>query len=41
MDFDFADVITRMVEMKASDVHLTPGFPPAVRVRGAITPLEG
>src|SRR6476619_5088427 len=39
--FDFADVLLRMVEMDASDVHLTPGFPPAVRVRGAITPLEG
>jgi twitching motility protein PilT len=39
--FDFADVLARMVEMGASDVHLTAGFPPAVRVRGAITPLEG
>jgi twitching motility protein PilT len=41
MEFDFADVITRMVELNASDVHLTPGFPPAVRVRGAIRPLDG
>jgi twitching motility protein PilT len=41
MSFDFADVLTRMVEMKASDVHLTAGFAPAVRVRGQITPLEG
>ena len=37
-DFDFAEVLTRMVQMRASDVHLTPGFPPAVRVRGRIVP---
>jgi twitching motility protein PilT len=41
MDFDFADVLTRMTEINASDVHLSAGFPPAVRVRGRITPLEG
>jgi twitching motility protein PilT len=40
MDLDFADVLTRMVEERASDVHLTPGFPPAIRVRGRITPLD-
>jgi twitching motility protein PilT len=39
--FDFADVLTGMVRDKASDVHLTPGFPPAVRVRGRIEALEG
>ncbi len=38
--FDFADVITRMTEERASDVHLSPGFPPAIRVRGRIVPLE-
>ncbi len=37
---DFADVLTRMVEERASDVHLTPGFAPAIRVRGRITPLD-
>src|SRR5690606_6046013 len=31
---------TRMVEEKASDVHLSPGFPPAIRVRGRIVPLD-
>ncbi len=30
-----------MVEEKASDVHLSPGFPPAVRVRGRVAPLDG
>jgi twitching motility protein PilT len=38
--FDFADVLTRMAEERASDVHLSPGFPPAMRVRGNIVPLE-
>ena len=41
MSFDFAAVLNRMVELGASDVHLTPGFPPAIRVRGSITPMEG
>jgi twitching motility protein PilT len=40
MALDFAGVLTRMVEVKASDVHLSPGFPPAVRVRGRIVPLD-
>ena len=38
--FDFAEVLTRMAEDRASDVHLSPGFCPAIRVRGRITPLE-
>ncbi|MDX6605973.1 MAG: twitching motility protein PilT [Solirubrobacterales bacterium] len=38
--FDFADVLTRMAEERASDVHLSAGFPPAMRVRGRIVPLE-
>ena len=40
MDFDFADVLEKMVAAKASDVHLTPGSPPVLRVRGLITPME-
>jgi twitching motility protein PilT len=39
-DFDFAEVITRMTDERASDVHLSPGFRPAIRVRGRILPLE-
>ncbi|HSI79827.1 MAG TPA: type IV pilus twitching motility protein PilT [Solirubrobacterales bacterium] len=38
---DFASVLTRMVQEHASDVHLTPGYPPAIRIRGKITPIEG
>src|SRR5215467_9822203 len=41
MDFDFAEVLRRMVEAKASDVHLTAGFPPAIRDKGKITAMEG
>jgi twitching motility protein PilT len=40
MSLDFAAVLTKMVEVRASDVHLTPGFPPAVRVRGRIVPMD-
>jgi twitching motility protein PilT len=41
MDFDFSEVLRRMVEARASDVHLTAGFPPAIRDKGKITPMEG
>ena len=37
--FDFAEVLTRMAEERASDVHLSPGFPPAMRMKGKIVPL--
>ena len=40
MSVDFAAVLSRMVEVNASDVHLTPGFAPALRVRGRITPMD-
>jgi twitching motility protein PilT len=40
VSIDFASVLTRMAELKASDVHLTPGVPPALRIRGAITLVE-
>ena len=41
MSIDFAAVLSEMVNSNASDVHLSPGFPPAMRVRGKITPLDG
>ena len=40
MSIDFAAVLNRMVEVHASDVHLSPGFAPAIRVRGRITPID-
>jgi twitching motility protein PilT len=41
MEFDFAEVLTKMVEARASDVHLTPGTPPVLRVRGQIKAMDG
>ena len=41
MDFDFADVLLEVLERKASDLHITVGTPPMVRVRGRLTPMEG
>jgi len=41
MDFDFSQVLAHMVSVRASDVHITPGFPPAVREKGRIEPMDG
>jgi twitching motility protein PilT len=40
-EIDFAAVLGRMVELRASDVHITPNFPPAIRDKGKIQPMEG
>jgi twitching motility protein PilT len=40
-EIDFSEVLGRMVETRASDVHITPGFPPAIRDKGRIRPMEG
>ncbi len=40
-EFDFSEVLRLMVETRASDVHLTAGFPPAIRDKGKIQPMEG
>jgi twitching motility protein PilT len=40
-EIDFSQVLGRMVETKASDVHLTAGYPPAMRDKGRIVPMEG
>ena len=41
MELDFAEVLMEVVARRASDLHLTAGTPPMVRVRGRLTPLEG
>jgi twitching motility protein PilT len=41
MNFDFADVLLEVMHRKASDLHITAGVPPMIRVRGRLTPLEG
>jgi twitching motility protein PilT len=35
------DLLAKVTELGASDLHLTVGIPPTVRIHGAITPLEG
>jgi len=40
MAFDFADLLMETVARKASDLHITAGAHPTIRVRGRLTPLE-
>ena len=40
MDIDFADVLMQVVSRRASDLHLTVGSRPVIRVRGRLTRLE-
>jgi twitching motility protein PilT len=41
MQLDFAEVLLEVVDRRASDLHLTAGAPPMVRVRGRLTAMEG
>jgi twitching motility protein PilT len=41
MDLDFAEVLLEVVDRRASDLHLTAGAPPMVRIRGRLTPMDG
>jgi twitching motility protein PilT len=41
MEIDFADVLKQTVDSKASDLHMTVGSPPVVRVRGELRALDG
>ncbi len=41
MQFDFADVLLETMRRNASDLHITSGVPPMIRVRGRLIPLEG
>ncbi len=40
MDFDFAEVLLEVLERNASDLHITVGTPPMVRVRGRLMPMD-
>src|SRR3954453_1970880 len=40
MQYDFADILVTVVERNASDLHITPGVPPMLRIRGALTPID-
>jgi len=41
VNFDFADLLMDVVARRASDLHITAGAPPMVRVRGHLTAVEG
>jgi len=41
VSIDFAAILSRMVAEKASDVHLSAGFAPAMRVKGRIVAMDG
>jgi twitching motility protein PilT len=41
MEIDFAEVLKQVVGLNASDLHMTVGSPPVVRVRGELRALEG
>src|SRR4051795_1578518 len=40
MRFDFAQLLLDVLERRASDLHITAGAPPMIRVRGRLTPLD-
>ena len=40
MRFDFADLLLDVLERRASDLHITSGSQPMIRVRGRLIPLE-
>jgi twitching motility protein PilT len=40
MRFDFADLLLDVLDRRASDLHITAGASPMVRVRGRLTPLD-
>jgi twitching motility protein PilT len=40
MDIDFADMLMDVVSREASDLHLSSGAHPTIRVRGKLAPLE-
>jgi twitching motility protein PilT len=41
MQLDFAEVLLEVINRRASDLHITAGAPPMVRVRGRLAPVDG
>jgi twitching motility protein PilT len=41
MNIDFADLLMEVVSRRASDLHISAGAPPTIRVRGRLSHLEG
>ena len=40
MEIDFAQILTETIELNASDLHMTVGSPPVVRIRGDYPPTR-
>ena len=41
MNLDFSDILLEVVRQKASDLHITSGAAPMLRVRGSLVAIEG
>jgi twitching motility protein PilT len=41
MNLDFAEVLLEVIDRRASDLHITAGAPPMLRVRGRLAPMDG
>ena len=41
MSLDYSELLLAVVKNKASDLHITAGSPPMLRVRGSLVPIEG
>ena len=41
MPIDFADIVLAAIDRGASDIHITAGAPPSLRIRGKLNALEG
>ncbi|HLY51146.1 MAG TPA: type IV pilus twitching motility protein PilT [Solirubrobacteraceae bacterium] len=41
MNLDFAEVLLEVIDRRASDLHITAGAPPMLRIRGRLAPMEG
>jgi twitching motility protein PilT len=41
MTLDFAEILLQVVRQKASDLHITAGAPPMLRIRGSLVAMEG
>ena len=37
---EFNDFLRKAIELKASDIHITAGIPPTLRINGVLTPVS-
>jgi twitching motility protein PilT len=41
VSIDYSEIFLAVVEKKASDLHITAGAPPMLRIRGSLVRLDG